>query len=87
MKIESAPSLIALLLCIVACNDEPCRAKSYDSLPNSELFVENASHLLTGGGTDHLIARPISCYVTTSCNLFNIIQFPFHLPKPKKVSD
>ena len=53
MKIESAPSLIALLLCIVACNDEPCRAKSYDSLPNSELFVEKASHLLTGGGTDH----------------------------------
>ena len=84
MKIESAPSLFALLLCIVACNDEPCRAKSYDSLPNSELFVENASHLLTGGGTDHLIARPISCYVTTSRNLFNISSFHFIFPNLKR---
>ena len=84
MKIESALSLIALLLCIVAYNDEPCRAKSYDSLPNSELFVENASHLLTGGGRDHLTARLISCYVTTPCNLFNISSFHFIFPNLKR---
>ena len=32
----------------------------------------------------HVIARPISCYVTTSCNLFNISSFHFIFPNLKR---
>ena len=44
---------------------------------NDTLKISNFS-------TDHLIACPISCYVTTSCNLFNISSFYFIFPNLKR---
>ena len=73
-NIQALLSLCTLVACMVLCDDVYTRKAvcTETSLPIKEKGVEFSCHVLTGGGTDHLIwrAHRQSAYLVFSCKIF-----------------
>ena len=88
INIQALLSLCTLVACMVLCDDVYTRKAmcTETSLPIKKKGVEFSCHVLTGGGTDHLIwcAHRQNAYLIFSCKIFTSHSFHFIFPNLKR---